>query len=343
MGKTLNWAIIGCGVISQLHLEALRVVDGATLYAVCDIVEEKAQRRAKEYGAKKIYLDYIELLNDPEVDVVSICTPSGIHGEMCIEAAKHGKHILCEKPMEITTEKIDNLIENVRKYDIKMGCVFQRRCDNKFRVIKEAIDSGRFGKVLLADAYLKYYRSQKYYDGAGWRATWALDGGGSLMNQGVHGIDLLTWIVGDVESVFGRCKTMARNIEVEDTAIASLQFKNGAIGNIEGTTTVYPAQDTRLEIHCEKGSIIVSDAGILQWEINDGSEEMPVIEEPVFAAKDDPTKLPLTSHVVPMQDMIHAVLNNTEPAVPPEEGRKAVDLILAIYKSSEEKREIVLD
>ena len=281
-------------------------------------------------------------LKNPEIDVVSICTPSGMHGEMCKAVADAGKAILCEKPMEITKEKMDDLVEYIEKKGVKMGCVFQRRCDNKFIAVKEAIDSGRFGKVILADAYLKYYRSQEYYNSAGWRATWELDGGGALMNQGVHGIDLLTWIAGDVESVFARCETQARDIVVEDTAIASLKFKNGAIGNIEGTTSVYPAQDTRLEIHCEKGTIIVSDTGILQWEIEGSDETAPEIIDPVFEMKDDPTKLPATSHVIPLQDMANAVINDTDPAVTPRNARKAVDLILAIYKSSDEKREITL-
>ena len=162
------------------------------------------------------------------------------------------------------------------------------------------------------------------------------------MNQGVHGIDLLTWMAGDVESVFARCATQVRDIEVEDTAIASLKFKNGALGNIEGTTSVYPAQDTRIEIHCEKGSMIVSDKGILQWSIEGSDEQAPEIQAPVFKMKDDPTKLPGTSHVVPLGDMADAIINDRKPAVTPREARKAVDLILAIYQSSDEKREITL-
>ena len=342
MGRVLNWAIIGCGVISKSHCDALAVCENTKLYAVCDIIEEKAKAKAEEYHAEKIYTDYHEMLKDPAIDVVSICTPSGMHGEMCKAVADAGKAILCEKPMEITKEKMDDLVEYIEKKGVKMGCVFQRRCDNKFLEVKKAVDSGRFGKVILADAYLKYYRSQEYYNSAGWRATWELDGGGSLMNQGVHGIDLLTWIAGDVESVFARCETQVRNIEVEDTAIASLKFKNGAIGNIEGTTSVYPAQDTRLEIHCEKGSIIVSDKGILQWKIEGSDEVAPEIVDPEFKMKDDPTKLPTKSHIVPITYMANAVINDTDPAVTPRNARKAVDLILAIYQSSKEKREITL-
>ena len=342
MDKTLKWAIIGCGVISKFHCDALAIIDNAELVAVCDIIPEKAKIRADEYGAKYIYTNYKELLSNPEIDVVSICTPSGIHGEMCKAAADAGKNIMCEKPMEITAEKMNDIIEHIEKCGVKMGCVFQRRCDSKFMVVKEALDSGRFGKVILADAYLKYFRSQEYYDSGDWRATWELDGGGALMNQGVHGIDLLMWLAGDVESVFARCETQVKNIVVEDTAIASLKFKNGAIGNIEGTTSVYPAQDTRLEIHCEKGSIIVSDTGILQWFIEGSDEVAPTIDIPKFQMKDDPTKLPETCHVEPLRDMANAVVNNTKPAVTPREARKAVDLILAIYQSSNEKREIFL-
>ncbi|MBR4949884.1 MAG: Gfo/Idh/MocA family oxidoreductase [Clostridia bacterium] len=342
MEKVLKWAIVGCGVISKSHGDALSVAKNAKLYAVCDIIEERAIACAKEFGAEKVYTKYEDLLADPDVDVVSICTPSGMHGEMCIQAAKAGKHILCEKPMEITKEKLDRVIEEVEKYPVKMGCVFQRRADPKFAVVKEAIDSGRFGKVILADAYLKYYRNQKYYDSGEWRATWELDGGGALMNQGVHGIDLLQWMAGEVESVFARCETQVRDIVVEDTAIASLKFKNGAIGNIEGTTSVYPAQDTRIEIHCEKGSIIVSDKGILQWAIEGSDEKAPVIEAPNFNIKADPTRLPRTSHVIPLHDMADAIIEDRDPLVTPRNARSAVDLILAIYKSSEEKREIIL-
>lgn len=340
MSKTLNWAILGCGAISKLHCDALTIVNNAKLYAVCDIIEERAREKAIEYGADKIYTDYHEMLSDPEIDVVSVCTPSGMHGDMCIDIAKAGKHIFCEKPMEITTKKLDEVVDFMDKQNVKMGCVFQRRYDPSFVVVKKAIDSGRFGKIILADAYLKYYRTAEYYNSADWRATWALDGGGALMNQGVHGIDLLMWFAGEVESVFARCETRKHNIEVEDIAIASLKFKNGAIGNIEGTTCVYPAQDTRLEIHCEKGTIIVSDRGILEWKIEGSDESIPKIEKLDFKMKDDPTKLPKISHVMPMQDMIDAVLNDTDPSITPTVARKSVDLILAIYRSAAEKREI---
>ena len=342
MKKTVKWGIIGCGMISTLHCNAVEMAENAELAAVCDIVEEKARKAAEKYHVEKVYVDYRDLLADPEIDVVSICTPSGIHGEMAQAAARAGKHILCEKPMEITREKIDKTIEVVEACGVKMGCVFQRRLQRESIAIKQALDSGKFGKVILADAYLKYYRSPEYYKSADWRATWELDGGGALMNQGVHGIDLLTWFVGDVESVFARCATMVRDIEVEDTAVISLKFKNGAIGVIEGATSVYPAQETRFEIHCEKGSIIFSDKGITQWKIEGSDETAPDFGESGFAMKDDPSKLSSASHLALVTDLADAVINDRDPMVMPREARKAVDLILSIYQSSDEHREITL-
>ncbi len=344
MERKIKWGIIGCGVISYSHCTALASTYNAELVAVCDIIEERAQSRAKEFGAKKVYTDYHALLADEEIEAVSICTPSGMHGQMCKDAAKAGKHILCEKPMEITNEKMQDVIETVEQYPVKMACVFQRRCDGKFIAVKQAIDSGRFGKVILADAYLKYYRDQAYYDSGDWRATWELDGGGALMNQGVHGIDLLLWFAGEVESVFARCETQVRNIEVEDTAIASIRFKNGAIGNIEGTTSVYPAQDTRLEIHMEYGSIIVSDQGIEQWaRLNGEDEKIPDVNSLVFDTKTDPAKLPSFSHIVPITDLADAIIHDRKPMITPREACKAVELILAIYQSAREHREIKLN
>ncbi len=342
MSKKVKWGIIGCGVISELHGEALAIAKNAELIAVCDIIPERAEKAARRFGVQKVYTDYHELLNDPEVEAVSICTPSGMHGEMCQDAALARKHILCEKPMEITGEKMDDLIRTVEVSGVKMGCVFQRRCDPKFAAVKEAIDSGRFGKVILAEAYLKYYRDQAYYDSGEWRGTWELDGGGALMNQGVHGIDLLLWFAGEAQSVTAHCATQVHDIKVEDTAVALLKFKNGALGVIEGTTSVYPAQDTRLEIHCEKGSIVVSDAGIQEWSIIGSDEQAPEIVSPVYAMKDDPTKLPMVSHVPLVEDLADAILNDRKPMITPREARHAVDMILSIYRSSKEGKEIIL-
>ena len=338
----VRFGIIGCGVIAPRHAEAIREAQGAQLVAVCDIIEDKAKQFQEKYGALKMYVDYHEMLRDADIDAVCICTPSGMHGEMAQQAALAGKHILCEKPMEITDEKMNRLIEAVEKTGVKMGCVFQRRFQPIPVQVKKALESGVFGKVLVADAYLKYYRSREYYKSAGWRATWEYDGGGALMNQGVHGIDLISWFMGGIKSVRSVVKTQFHDIVVEDTALAIVEYNNGAVGVIEGTTCVNPAQDTRFEIHCENGSIIFSDAGLIQWNIN-GEENPPLIEDKdAVSAKADPTALARLSHLPLVEDLVRAIETDGKPAITPREARKAVDTILAISQSSTENRQIDL-
>jgi len=266
MSRKLNFAIVGCGVIAPSHADSIKSIEEAGLYAVCDIIPERADEFAKKYMVDRVYYDYKEMMKDPELDVVCVCVPSGIHGEVSKAAAKAGKHIICEKPMEITPEKIEDVIKVVRECGVKMQCIFQRRTMSAAIAVKNAIDEGKFGKIVLADAYLKYYRTQEYYNSAGWRGTWELDGGGALMNQGVHGIDLLLWMVGEkVVKVFAKTGTLARNIAVEDTAAVIVQFAGGGFGVIEGTTSVYPGFETRFEIHGEKGTVIFDDYGIKEW------------------------------------------------------------------------------
>ena len=338
----IRFGIIGCGVISSSHANAIAQTQEGRLHSVCYIVEEKAKVLAEKYDVKNIYTDYKEMLKDPELDVVCICTPSGMHGEMCIEVAKAGKHIVCEKPMEITEEKNEAILQALRQYPVKMQCIFQRRTMNAAIATKKLIEEGRLGKIVLACAYLKYYRDQAYYDSAGWRGTWELDGGGALMNQGVHGIDLLTWMVGEkVVSVFAKAGALARNIEVEDTSVALLQWEGGGYGMIEGTTTVYPGLDTRFEIHGEKGTIIFGDAGVQMWKFID--EEIPLPEEgESLGGATDPKAISSAGHYILIQDMIDAILHDRKPMIPPEEGKKEVELIRAIYRSSQEKQEIFL-
>lgn len=343
MSKILNFAIIGCGVIAPCHADAITNLEEAKLYAVCDIINEKANNFAKRYGIDKVYYDYKEMLKDPEIDIVCVCTPSGMHGEMSIAAAQAGKHIVCEKPMEITNEKNQAIIDAVRKYGVKMQCIFQRRTMSAAIAAKSAIAEGKLGKIVLASAYLKYYRDQAYYDSAGWRGTWDLDGGGALMNQGVHGIDLLTWMVGEkVESLFAKAGTLARKIEVEDTSVAIFQFSGGGFGIIEGATTVYPGLETKFEIHGEYGTIIFTDSGIEKWEFLREPVPMPKASEGLGGAS-DPAKISSAGHFILLSDLVKAINENREPMIPPEEGKKAVSIIRAIYKSSQERKEVEVE
>lgn len=337
----LKVGIVGCGVIAPSHVKGISETEGTLLYAVCDIVKERADVFAEKHGAKKVYYDYAQMLKDKDIDIIAVCTPSGIHGEMAIAAIKAGKHIVCEKPMEITTEKLNAVVNSAKKSNVKFSCVFQRRFSDSSVKIKKAIENGDLGKILVADTYLKYYRSAEYYKSGDWRATWEMDGGGALMNQGVHGIDLMSWLMGGINTLYTVARTQLHDIKVEDAALSVVQFNNGAIGVMEGTTCVNPAQSTRFEIHGERGSIIFDDSGIKLWQI-DGKDYASETASDDGSGSDPIKALSNVSHTPIYQDLVHSIQNDTQTAVPPEEGRRAVETILAMYKSSKEKREIKL-
>ena len=341
--EKLKFGIIGCGIIAPFHAEAISLCEDAELYAVCDILSDRAAEFARKHGAEKVYTDYREMLRDSSVQAVCICTPSGLHGQMAVDAARAGRHVFCEKPIEITREKLNYQINEVEKTGVRMGCVFQRRTYPESIAVKQALDAGKFGKLLVADAYLKYYRSPEYYKSADWRATWELDGGGALMNQGVHGVDMILWLAGEVESVYARTAAQMHRIDVEDTAIAVLKYKSGAMGVIEGATCVQPAQATRFELHGERGSVIFGDDGILQWHMTEHPEDRPPeLAKLTVSAKEDPKNIAASSHYVLVRDFIDAVREQRDPLVTPRSARRAVDLILAIYESSRTGREVFL-
>jgi len=343
-----GFGIIGCGAISPWHAKGIEVSDKAELVAVCDIVPERVKKICEDHANKPTpYSDYRDLIADPRVDIVCVCTPSGNHGEIAIAAAQAGKHILCEKPLEIKLDKIDRMIQAAENNKVKLGCVFQRRTYESSRKVREAVQSGKLGKMVLGDVYLKYYRSQAYYDSGDWRGTWELDGGGALMNQGIHGIDLLLWVMGDVDTVYARTRTMVRNIEVEDTATAMLQYKNGAMGIVEATTSVNPGEPTRLEFNGKLGSIIYEESRVRKWAIAQGEDERAEeieleSEEEQIGGVADPKDIGFAGHIKHIADIIDAVENDRDPLVTAESARKPVELILAMYESSRQNKEIKL-
>lgn len=283
------------------------------------------------------------MLKDTNIDVVCICTPSGMHGENSVAAAKHGKHILCEKPIEITKEKLEKLILTLKECDVKFGCIFQRRYMPQAVAIKKAVDSGRFGKLIIADACLKYYRSPDYYKRASWRGTWALDGGGVLMNQGIHAIDLLQWIAGDVESVYAYTKAFIHDIEVEDTAVALLKFKNGAYGTLKASTAIASDMPTLLSFDCENGTLSLSDTDIIKWiNTKDENDKVPEFKKSGSFLPGKDGAVAESSHYEVFEDFVDALIKDRQPYIPPSEGRKAVDIILAIYESARTGKEIWL-
>ncbi len=334
--EVIGWGLIGCGGISGGHAAAVQRVEGVKLVACCDIVRDRAEARAKQYGDSDtaVYTDIEKMLADPNLDAVSICTPSGMHADNGIMAAQAGKHILSEKPMDIVLKKIDDLIATARENSVKLGGVFQMRTYETSKTVREAVRSGKLGKLVIGDAYQKYYRAHEYYASGEWRATWELDGGGCLMNQGVHGIDLLLYIMGDVKRLNARCRTLVRNLAVEDTAVASVEFVNGALGVIEGTTSVSPGMGCKLEISGDDGTIILDGDKITAWDVAGDDTVQAEEQTDKGAASDAAAGITETGHVAHVADLVDAIRNDREPEIPGREARRAVEVIKAIYLSS---------
>lgn len=341
MDRKIRFAIVGAGIISHNHAAAIHSHPDAEFAAVVDVDRDKARSLADQYKVPLVFDHYESMLKREDIDVVAICTPSGLHAEVAIAAAQSGKHMLCEKPLDIRRDRMDAMIAACRKYDVKMTTVFQKRTTRIAAAVKQALAEGKLGKPVLGDVYMKYYRSPEYYLSADWRGTWQWDGGGALMNQGVHGIDLLLYLMGDVESVFAYAAPLARSIEVEDTAVAAIKYKNGAFGVIQGTTSVYPGQEMRMELHGERGSIIFADSGFKLWSFAGSDEQAPDLSGQAEGSS-DPAAISADGHYILVDDMIQAIRENRDTLIPGEEGRKAVDLALAIYESARTGQEVKL-
>ena len=336
----LGFGIIGIGMISETHAAALAEQENCYLYGCFNAKKEKAERWAEAHHCKA-FCDLAEMLADPEVDAVSIATPSGLHFDSALAAIRAGKHVLIEKPMEITEERVQQLIDEAKEHKVLLCGIFQSRFHEAPRLIKKAVEEGRFGTITLADAQFKWFRTQEYYDSGAWRGTWAVDGGGVLMNQGIHAIDLLLFIMGDPVEVTGYTATLAHErIEVEDTAAAVLKFKNGAIGMIEGTTGAWPGSMKRIEICGSKGQVVLEEDSITKWEFADEQPEDAAIRTRFAAStsaggSNDPKAISCIGHIREFADFAAAIKNGTAPFVTGEEAMRSVHLIRSIYKSAE--------
>lgn len=338
--ESIRFGIVGCGVIAPWHARAISNTPEARLVACCDVIESKARKLALDFGAERVYTDYRQMLESGTIDAVCVCVPSGLHGDVTIAAAQSGIHVMCEKPIDITLQHIDEMTKACANAGVKLGGIFQRRTSPLWRKIKNTVSSGHLGKMVGGDAYLKYHRSQSYYDSADWRGTWQLDGGGALMNQGIHMIDLLLWVMGPVETVYAMTDHRVRSIEVEDTAYAVLKFESGAFGAIEGMTSVYPGMDHRMEFHGEYGTIQVTRESITAWDIRGEDNAVSAenglggVDVKLGTAETEPTDAATQGHQLLIQDICRAIIEDRNPMVTPEESRKSVELILAIYESS---------
>jgi len=342
MADKVKFGIIGTGAIAAMHAEALKDAKNAELVAVFDQVTDRARQFAEKYNVRAI--DSFEaFLADPEVEAVTIATPTGIHGKVAVPAALAGKHLLCEKPLDVTTEKVDEIIAACDKTGVLMMSVFQSRFIQNVALIKKAVEAGRFGKIVLASCQCKWFRTQEYYDSATWRGTWALDGGGALMNQSIHTIDLLQYLNGDVEEVTAATATLTHTgIEVEDNAVAIVKYKNGALGTIEGSTSCAPGFPRRVEISGSLGSVVLEDTRIARWQfVNDepGDEEIRqnggIGEVISGGGAGDPMAISSNGHRVQIELLSEAILSGKSKIdLDGREGRRAVALICSIYKSA---------
>jgi UDP-N-acetyl-2-amino-2-deoxyglucuronate dehydrogenase len=344
----IGFGIVGCGMISQFHARAVRETRGARLIGGFDAVSAAAEKFAAAFGVKA-YCRLDDLLADKDVDVVAVGTPSGAHLEPAVAAARAGKHVIVEKPLEITLARCDKIIAECKRARVVLSTVFPSRFHEAGRLMKRAAEQGRFGRLALGDAMVKWYRTQAYYDSGAWRGTWALDGGGALMNQAIHSVDLLLWLLGPAVEVQAQTALRAhQRIGVEDVAVATVKFANGALGVIEATTAAYPGYLKRIEIHGDGGSAVLEEEDLVKWDFAKKLKGDGAILEKMSRRKSggggaaDPAAIGHQGHARQFQDVLNAIRKGTEPQIDGPEGRRSVELILAIYKSAETGRAVRL-
>ena len=338
--KQFGFGIVGAGTISDIHAKAIQAIANAKLIGVYSITKSKADAFAQKNNCTA-YDTLEEMVHHPQIDIVCICTPSGIHLEPAIKCIDAGKHCLIEKPLEVTLQKCDQIIEAADKAGVKIGVVFPSRFYAASQQLKKSLDEKRFGDLVLGDAYVKWHRSEAYYQSSAWRGTWQLDGGGALMNQGIHSVDLLQWYMGPVESVQSVAANIRhKDIEVEDTIVSTLRFANGALGTIECSTAVFPGTLKRIEVMGTKGTAILEESKLIKWEFAEALPNDEMIKNAmagggvVQGGVSNPADISFIGHQRQIEDMIQAIETGGRPLVDGMEGRKSVKIVLAIYESA---------
>ncbi len=337
---SIGIGIVGVGMIANFHARSIADASGGHLVGATSRRAEPTAEFAAKHQCKAF--DSIDaMLADPDVQAVSICAPSGAHLDPALAAARAGKHVIVEKPLEVTTERCDQIIQACEEAGVRLAVTFQSRFHESSRLMKQAVEAGRFGKITLGDAYVKWFRSQQYYDSGAWRGTWKLDGGGALMNQAIHSVDLLLWLMGPVTEVSAMVATMTHErIEVEDVAVATLKFANGALGVIEATTTAYPGSLKRIEISGSHGTAILEEEDIKQWQFAEETPEDEAIRKRMAGKTEtgggaaDPASIGHHGHTKLFDEVIAAINEKRDSILDGREGRRSVELITAIYESA---------
>ncbi|HEU5316698.1 MAG TPA: Gfo/Idh/MocA family oxidoreductase [Chloroflexota bacterium] len=353
--SAVGFAVVGLGM-GRHHCRSIKAAEGAELVAICDIDQTRREKAMADYGVKG-YASVDELLEDPDVQVVNVAVPTGLHAEVGIKVAKSGRHVICEKPLDVNLEAADALISACDDFGVKLASIFQRRLHPLSRRVKEAVDSGRVGTPHWADIHLYWYRTDGYYAGGnppGWKGTFRLDGGGACMNQGVHSIDFIAWIMGGVATVYAKTGTFTHKIEAEDVGSALVTFRNGALGNITCTTSAYPGLTNDFHVFGDKGSISLVDEQVITWRFMDpggdkSAEESAEREMQQLypgsgsSPSSDPMAVGFDGHTVHVEDMVRAIRENRDPIISGRDARHAVEICVAIQESAVTGKEVVLE
>jgi UDP-N-acetyl-2-amino-2-deoxyglucuronate dehydrogenase len=352
MTEPLRFGLVGCGVIGPVHAEALASLPDAQIVAVADLDMERARKLTAHYGGTP-YPDLQSMLQRAVLDVVIVCTPSGLHGEHACQIMRAGRHVIVEKPMEIRREALDEMLRVRQETGMKLAVISQHRFDPASQQVRQLVDEHAFGRLVMGNALVPWWRSQAYYDSGAWRGTWKLDGGGVLMNQSIHSIDLLQWLMGPVKSVMAYTDTLVHRMETEDVAVAALRFASGALGIIAATTGAYPGVTTRIEIFGNQGSAIIENDELaflhLARDEKEAAGDYGVSMKRKQAqasvssgASANPAALMARSHARQIADMIRAIREDGTPLVDGYAGRQPVEIILSIYESARAGREVTL-
>ena len=340
--RTIGFAMIGCGVVADYHIGAVQETDGAELVAVYSRSQTRARTTGEGHGVPW-FTDHEAILCRPEVDVVCICTPSGVRIPIVTDAADAGKHLIVEKPLDVSIENMDRIIRAAASGGVKLMGVFQLRYGQAVNRVRDAVQAGALGKMVLADAYIKWFRPQAYYDADDWRGNWAMEGGGALMTQGSHTVDLLQWIMGPVKRVYARMGTLIHDIEVEDTVVATLEYENGALGVIEASSAAYPGLPARMEFSGDRGTVVVEADQITKWDIEGKSaEETAADATDVARAASDSRTFGTEGHKAQIAEMVHILNEGGEPTIDGPESKRAIEIILAIYESARSGNPVAL-
>jgi UDP-N-acetyl-2-amino-2-deoxyglucuronate dehydrogenase len=339
---TIHIGLIGGGNITETHAHAARAIPGVAISAIHGTNAEKVARLCREHGGTP-YQDFDAFLQHRPMDLVIIGSPSGLHATQGIAAANRGLHVLTEKPIEISTLRADTLIEFAKQSKIQLGVIFQDRMKPHIRQLKSWIDQGLLGKVLFVDARVKWYRPPEYYANSRWRGTFALDGGGALINQGIHTVDLLRWLLGDVVRVQARTATHVHQIEAEDTVAAVLEFASGALGIFHATTAAYPGYPRHVEISGTEGTVILEHDRILATNLRNASTTSDLVgflESNINQnqSASSATVSDFRGHQAVLEDFLQAIQQNRLPACDGLEGRRSLALVEAIYHGAKEPR-----